>query len=135
MQYRTQPDGSVSITEIEDIFKAHQNRPKAEQIKLVTITGASTITGYKPPIYEIAALAHRYGAKMFADVCQLIQHERVDMHADDHPCHLDFVAFSGHKIYASYEPIPLIIFVLQSLSLLRTENEKSRFSSTFYEKK
>ncbi|MEH2294956.1 aminotransferase class V-fold PLP-dependent enzyme [Nostoc sp.] len=102
VQYRTQPDGSVSITEIEDIFKAHQNRPKAEQIKLVTITGASTITGYKPPIYEIAALAHRYGAKMFADVCQLIQHERVDMHADDHPCHLDFVAFSGHKMYAPY---------------------------------
>ncbi|MEH2067591.1 MAG: aminotransferase class V-fold PLP-dependent enzyme [Nostoc sp.] len=102
VQYRTQPDGSVSLTEIENIFKAHQNRPKAEQIKLVTITGASTITGYRPPIYEIAALAHRYGAKMFADVCQLIQHERVDMRPDDDPCHLDFVAFSGHKMYAPY---------------------------------
>jgi hypothetical protein len=33
------------------------------------------------------------------------------------------------------EPIPLIIFVLQSLSLLRTENEKIRFSSTFSETK
>ncbi len=102
VQYRTQPDGSVSLTEIEEIFKAHQNRPEAEQIKLLTITGASTITGYRPPIYELAALAHRYGAKMFADVCQLIQHERVDMRADDDPCHLDFVAFSGHKMYAPY---------------------------------
>ncbi|MEH2279570.1 MAG: SDR family NAD(P)-dependent oxidoreductase [Nostoc sp.] len=34
-----------------------------------------------------------------------------------------------------HEPIPLIIFVLKSLSFLRTENEKLRFSSTFYEKK
>jgi len=102
VQYRTQPDGSVSVAEIEDIFKAHQNLPEAERIKLITITGASTITGYRPPIYEIAALAHRYGAKMFADVCQLIQHERVDMRADDDPCHLDFVAFSGHKMYAPY---------------------------------
>ncbi|AFZ25906.1 selenocysteine lyase [Cylindrospermum stagnale PCC 7417] len=102
VQYRTQPDGSVRIAEIEDIFKAHQNLPEAEQIKLLTITGASTITGYRPPIYEIAALAHRYGAKIFADVCQLIQHERVDMRADDDPCHLDFVAFSGHKMYAPY---------------------------------
>ncbi|RCJ23084.1 aminotransferase V [Nostoc sp. ATCC 43529] len=102
VQYRTQPDGSVSLTEIENIFKAHQNRPQAEQIKLLTITGASTITGYRPPIYELAALAHRYGAKMFADVCQLIQHERVDMRPDDDPCHLDFVAFSGHKMYAPY---------------------------------
>ncbi len=102
VQYRTQPDGSVSLSEIENIFTAHQNRPKAEQIKLLTITGASTITGYRPPIYEIAALAHRYGAKMFADVCQLIQHEQVDMRPDDDPCHLDFVAFSGHKMYAPY---------------------------------
>lgn len=102
VQYRTQPDGSVNITEIENIFQAHQHRPQAEQIKLLTITGASTITGYRPPIYEIAALAHKYGAKMFADVCQLIQHERVDMRADDDPCHLDFVAFSGHKMYAPY---------------------------------
>lgn len=102
VQYRTQPDGSVRVAEIEDIFKAHQNLPEAEQIKLLTITGASTITGYRPPIYEIAALAHRYGAKIFADVCQLIQHERVDMRADDDPCHLDFVAFSGHKMYAPY---------------------------------
>ncbi len=102
VQYRTRPDGSVSLSEIENIFIAHQDRPKAEQIKLLTITGASTITGYRPPIYEIAALAHRYGAKMFADVCQLIQHERVDMRPDDDPCHLDFVAFSGHKMYAPY---------------------------------
>ncbi|WP_414562384.1 MULTISPECIES: aminotransferase class V-fold PLP-dependent enzyme [unclassified Anabaena] len=102
VQYRTQPDGSVSVAEIEAIFQAHQHLPQAEQIKLITITGASTITGYRPPIYEIAALAHRYGAKMFADVCQLIQHERVDMRADDDPCHLDFVAFSGHKMYAPY---------------------------------
>ncbi|MBW4554789.1 MAG: aminotransferase class V-fold PLP-dependent enzyme [Trichormus sp. ATA11-4-KO1] len=102
VQYRTQPDGSVSVAAIEAIFQAHQNLPPTEQIKLITITGASTITGYRPPIYEIAALAHRYGAKMFADVCQLIQHERVDMRADDDPCHLDFVAFSGHKMYAPY---------------------------------
>ncbi len=102
VQYRTQPNGNVDLVEIENILKAHQQRPKNEQIKLLTITGASTITGYRPPIYEIAALAHRYGAKMFADVCQLIQHERVDMRAEDDPCHLDFVAFSGHKMYAPY---------------------------------
>jgi cysteine desulfurase / selenocysteine lyase len=102
IQYRTQPDGSVELAEIEKILKAHQNKPKTEQIKLLTITGASTITGYRPPIYEIAALVHRYGIKMFADVCQLVQHERVDMRPDDDPSHLDFVAFSGHKMYAPY---------------------------------
>ena len=102
VQYRTKPDGSVDVAEIENILKAHQNKPKSEQIKLITITGASTITGYKPPIYEIARLAHRYGIKIFADMCQLIQHDKVNMCADDDPSHLDFVAFSGHKMYAPY---------------------------------
>ncbi|MBW4671275.1 MAG: aminotransferase class V-fold PLP-dependent enzyme [Cyanomargarita calcarea GSE-NOS-MK-12-04C] len=102
IQYRTKANGSVDLVEIENILSSHRNLPETEQIKLVTITGASTITGYRPPIYDIAALAHRYNAKMFADVCQLIQHEKVDMRPDDDPTHLDFVAFSGHKMYAPY---------------------------------
>ncbi len=102
IQYRTQPDGTVDLAEIEKILQEHQHKPAAERIKLLTITGASTITGYKPPIHDIAILAHRYGAKMFADLCQLIQHERVDMLPDDDPRHLDFIAFSGHKMYAPY---------------------------------
>ncbi len=102
IQYRTQPDGTVDLAEIEKILSKHQHKPPAEQIKLLTITGASTITGYKPPIHDIAVLAHRYGAKMFADLCQLIQHERVNILPDDDPAHLDFVAFSGHKMYAPY---------------------------------
>ena len=102
IQYRTFPDGTINLERIEKILKENQNKPVDEKIKLVTITGSSTITGYKPPIYKIAKLAHFYGAKILADLCQLIQHERVQMLADDDPKHLDFVAFSGHKMYAPY---------------------------------
>lgn len=102
IQYKTLADGTVDLAEIETIFQQHQHQPRQEQIKLLTITGASTITGYKPPIHDIAALAHRYGIKIFADLCQLVQHERVNMRPDDDPCHLDFIAFSGHKMYAPY---------------------------------
>jgi cysteine desulfurase len=102
IQYRTQPDGTIDLAVIENILQHHQHHPPAERIKLLTITGASTITGYKPPIHDIAVLAHRYGAKILADLCQLIQHERVNLLPDDDPRHLDFVAFSGHKMYAPY---------------------------------
>ncbi len=102
VQYRTTPQGLVELDEIAAALRGNQQRPEAERIKLVTLTGASTITGYRPPIHEIAALAHQHGARMFADVCQLIQHNPVDMLADDHPQHLDFLAFSGHKMYAPY---------------------------------
>lgn len=101
-QYRTAPDGTINLAKIEEILKENKEKPAEKRIKLVTITGASTITGYKPPIYEIAKLAHNYGAKIFADLCQLIQHECVEMLPDADPCHLDFVAFSGHKMYAPY---------------------------------
>jgi cysteine desulfurase len=102
IQYQTKSDGSVDLVEVEHIFQQHQHQPLQQQIKLLTITGASTITGYKPPIHEMAVLAHRYGAKIFVDLCQLVQHQRVKMQPDNDPRHLDFVAFSGHKMYAPY---------------------------------
>lgn len=102
VQYRTRRDGTVDLAEIEELLRGNEERAPEERIKLLTLTGASTITGYRPPIHKIAALAHRHGVKMFADVCQMIQHHRVDMRPDEDPEHLDFIAFSGHKMYAPY---------------------------------
>ena len=47
-------------------------------------------------------VAHRHGARIFVDCCQWIQHGRVDVLAPSDPRHLDFIAFSGHKMYAPY---------------------------------
>jgi len=102
VQYKTDQDGLVDIKEIEKILKERANGPEAERIKLVTFTACSNITGYSPPIYDIARLAHQYGAKVFADLCQFIPHEPVDMLDNDDDAHLDFIAFSGHKMYAPY---------------------------------
>jgi selenocysteine lyase/cysteine desulfurase len=89
------PDGSLDL---ED-FRANLLK-YAGQIKLVAITGASNVTGYMPPIYDIAELAHEHGAKIVVDCAQLLPHRQVDMGAHGSPRHLDFIAFSAHKIYA-----------------------------------
>ncbi|MDH4274561.1 MAG: aminotransferase class V-fold PLP-dependent enzyme [Gammaproteobacteria bacterium] len=102
VQYRTDQDGLVDLNEIEKILKARAQGPLEERIKLVTFTACSNITGYSPPIYDIARLAHRYGAQVFADLCQYIPHESVDMLPNDDEAHLDFIAFSGHKMFAPY---------------------------------
>jgi len=94
--YRTTNEGIVDLDEIEKVFK------KEEDIKLLTITGSSNVTGYRPPLYDLASLAHRHGAQILVDVCQLIPHHQVDILPDDHPSHLDFIAFSGHKMYAPF---------------------------------
>jgi selenocysteine lyase/cysteine desulfurase len=70
------------------------------KIKLVAVTGASNVTGWMPPIFDIAEMAHKHGAKIVVDCAQLLPHRKIDMQPFDSPRHLDFIAFSGHKVYA-----------------------------------
>ena len=67
-------------------------------IDLLAITGASNVTGEIWPIGELAAIAHEHGAEIFVDVAQLCPHRAVDMAGLE----LDYVALSGHKLYAPY---------------------------------
>jgi cysteine desulfurase/selenocysteine lyase len=72
----------------------------AGRVKLVTIAGASNVTGYINPIHRLAEKSHAVGAKILIDAAQLIAHRKIEMLPDDHPAHLDFLAFSAHKMYA-----------------------------------
>src|SRR4051812_40020374 len=65
---------------------------------LVSVTGASNVTGEVWPIEAIAQLAHRHGARVALDAAQLAAHRPLDIAAWD----VDYVAFSGHKVYAPY---------------------------------
>ena len=62
------------------------------------MTGASNVTGEVWPIAELAALAHRHGARILVDCAQLAPHRAVDIAGLD----LDWVALSGHKLYAPF---------------------------------
>jgi selenocysteine lyase/cysteine desulfurase len=65
---------------------------------LVSITGASNVTGEVTPLTAITELAHRHGTRIAIDAAQLAPHRRIDMKALE----VDFVAMSGHKMYAPY---------------------------------
>lgn len=67
-------------------------------ISLLAVTGASNVTGEILPIRVLAALAHEYGARIVVDAAQLAPHRRIDITADD----VDYLAFSGHKLYAPF---------------------------------
>ncbi|MGE5604981.1 MAG: aminotransferase class V-fold PLP-dependent enzyme, partial [Bacteroidota bacterium] len=47
-------------------------------------------------------MAHVAGAKILVDAAQLAPHRPIRVHPAGHPCHLDFLAFSGHKMYAPF---------------------------------
>lgn len=76
--------------------QALRNHP-AEH-RLVVATGASNVTGEHWPIERIAALAHEHGARFALDAAQVVPHRRVDIDA----LGVDWIAFSGHKIYAPF---------------------------------
>jgi selenocysteine lyase/cysteine desulfurase len=65
---------------------------------LLAVTGASNVTGECPPLAELTALAHRYGARIVVDGAQLVPHRRVSLAETG----IDYLAFSGHKLYAPY---------------------------------
>jgi selenocysteine lyase/cysteine desulfurase len=66
--------------------------------RLLAVTGASNVTGELWPIAELAALAHRHGARIAIDAAQLAPHRSIDLMSLD----VDYVALSGHKLYAPF---------------------------------
>lgn len=89
--------GRLKLGDLQEKLERYQGK-----VKLVTVTGASNVTGYRNPIYKIAELAHRYGAKICVDGAQLVPHAPVDMRPTPSPEHIDFLAFSAHKMYAPF---------------------------------
>ncbi|MGA5135379.1 aminotransferase class V-fold PLP-dependent enzyme [Streptomyces olivoreticuli] len=65
---------------------------------LVCVTGASNVTGELWPVRELTEVAHAHGARIVVDAAQLVPHRPVDLAGWD----ADWVAFSGHKLYAPF---------------------------------
>lgn len=90
-------NGRVKIEEIECLLDKYK-----ERVKYVTITGASNVTGYVNDIKRVAKVAHKYGAKIIVDGAQLIPHKKISMTQEDVNENIDFLVFSGHKVYAPF---------------------------------
>lgn len=80
-------DGSIS----EELFRSYME----EGIKLVSMTQVSNVLGCENDIKTFARIAHEQGAVFVCDGAQSVPHMKVDVKDLD----VDFLAFSGHKIY------------------------------------
>jgi len=67
-----------------------------DKTRLLALTGVSNVLGTRNPVEKIIRMAHSAGVPVLIDAAQLVQHERIDVQEWD----CDFLAFSGHKIYA-----------------------------------
>ncbi|HEY0474080.1 MAG TPA: aminotransferase class V-fold PLP-dependent enzyme [Kribbella sp.] len=82
-----------AVTAVADALRTAPDGPR-----LVVVTGASNVTGEIFPITEIAAVAKAHGARVCLDAAQLAPHRLVDIAQ----LGVDWVALSGHKLYAPY---------------------------------
>lgn len=89
--------GQLEIKDLEKKLKNYFPR-----VKLVAVCGASNVTGHINDIHKIAELAHHYKAKILVDAAQLIAHRPINIGLNHDAKHIDFLAFSGHKIYAPF---------------------------------
>jgi cysteine desulfurase/selenocysteine lyase len=81
-------DGTLTPQMLEDII--------TERTKLVAVTQISNVFGRLNDIKGFAKVAHDHGAVLVADGAQSVPHVPVDV--QDLDC--DFLAFSGHKMFA-----------------------------------
>jgi selenocysteine lyase/cysteine desulfurase len=90
-------DGTVKSSDLYAKLKEYKGK-----VCLVAISGASNVTGYINPIHEYAARVHEAGAQIAVDAAQLVPHRSIDIRPKDDPQHIDYLAFSAHKMYAPY---------------------------------
>ena len=82
-------DGTFSADDVTEVLDASP-RPK-----LLAISGASNVTGWRPPLEEITEAAHARGVPVLVDAAQLAPHAPM-------PTTADYLAWSGHKMYAPF---------------------------------
>ncbi|MFC6706040.1 aminotransferase class V-fold PLP-dependent enzyme [Flexivirga alba] len=81
---------------IQLLREALERSPEGE--RLVVITGACNVTGEIWPVTELVAVAREFGARTVLDAAQYAPHVEIDLDV----LGVDWVAFSGHKLYAPY---------------------------------
>ncbi|HBY65122.1 MAG TPA: hypothetical protein DEG42_01820, partial [Acholeplasmataceae bacterium] len=67
----------------------------SDRTKVVALTHVSNVMGYLTPIAEITKLAHEKNAVVILDGAQSVPHMNVDVKLLD----IDYLAFSGHKMF------------------------------------
>ncbi|MEJ1230457.1 MAG: aminotransferase class V-fold PLP-dependent enzyme [Galbitalea sp.] len=73
-------------------------RARTRHRALVTVTGASNVTGEVLPLRELATIAHRHGTRLAVDGASWF---RIAASTSSRQG-IDYLAFSGHKLYAPF---------------------------------
>ncbi|MCA9015927.1 MAG: aminotransferase class V-fold PLP-dependent enzyme, partial [Planctomycetaceae bacterium] len=85
----------IRLTSDGRLDQEHYQCLLSPKTKLVAVTGMSNVLGTINPVEEMGQRAHEVGALIFVDGAQSVPHMPVNVVESE----IDFLAFSGHKIF------------------------------------
>ena len=98
--------GLVCLKEFENCIQKHRNR----NIKIVSITSCSNVTGIKTPYHKVAKLIHKYNGLCFVDFACCAPYVEINMHPKDKEEQLDAIFFSPHKFLGGPGSAGVLVF-------------------------
>ena len=85
----------IPLNENNEVTLENVEKSITDKTKVISIAGITNVLGDIRPIKEISKLAHSRDIKLVVDAAQSIAHSKIDVVDMD----IDFMAFSGHKMY------------------------------------
>ena len=99
-------EGLLCLEEFEKCIKKHEHR----NIKIVSITSCSNVTGIETPYHEVAKLIHSYNGLCFVDFACCAPYVDINMHPENKDEHLDAIFFSPHKFLGGPGSSGVLVF-------------------------
>lgn len=85
----------IELNENHEVTIENVKKAITDKTKVISLAHVTNVIGDERPIKEIAKLAHDNNILLVVDAAQSIAHEKIDVQELD----IDFMAFSGHKMY------------------------------------
>ena len=97
----------VDLNAYKKLLEQYKNR----KIIIGAFSAGSNVTGYLPPIYELAKLTHDYNGLCFIDFAASAPYIEINMHKDDTTGeYFDAIYFSPHKFLGGPGSAAVLIF-------------------------
>lgn len=95
--------GELDMDVLKELLEKHKGK-----VRVVSVSGASNITGIMNPIYDIAKMAHEAGAEICVDSAQLAPHHKIEKRRKDPRENIDYLVMSPHKFGVPNTPGVLV---------------------------
>jgi selenocysteine lyase/cysteine desulfurase len=97
----------VDIDKLKELLEKYKDR----KIKIGAFSAASNVTGYKPPIHQMAKIMHQHNGLCFIDFAASAPYVEINMHKNDSEGdYFDAIYFSPHKFLGGPGSAAVLVF-------------------------